>query len=118
MPLVNEELRKLAAAKMAQEKPGQTLQATAVVHEAYIRLDGAGQSRTFEGRANFFAATAEAMRKILIEKASRKHRVIHGEDRQRVNLDSAIATTAMSLDDLLAITGLKQKCWLYARLRD
>jgi RNA polymerase sigma factor (TIGR02999 family) len=103
LPLVYEELRQLAAAKLAHEKPGQTLQATALVHEAYIRLVGPDQLRQFEGRPHFFAAAAEAMRKILIEKARRKQRIKHGGDRQRVNLDSAIATATMSLDDLLAV---------------
>ena len=70
LPLVYDELRKLAAARLALEKPGQTLQATALVHEAYLRLVGPDQSRPFEGRAHFFAAAAEAMRKILIDKAA------------------------------------------------
>ncbi len=103
LPIVYQELRKLAAARLAYEKPGQTLQATALVHEAYIRLVKPDHGRRWEGSAHFFAAAAEAMRKILIEKARRKHRVKHGGDRRRVQLDSAIATTLMSLDELLAV---------------
>src|SRR5436853_3970011 len=87
LPLVYEELRRLAAQKMAHEKPGQTLDATGLVHEAYLRLfDGAGQGeggrRHWDGRGHFFAAAAEAMRRILIENARRKNRVKHGGDRQ------------------------------------
>src|SRR6185369_508534 len=72
LPLVYDELRQLAAQRMAQEKPGQTLQATALVHEAYVRLVGGGSSRPFKGRAHFFAAAAEAMRHILVDRARRK----------------------------------------------
>src|SRR5437773_7355082 len=82
LPLVYDELRQLAAQRLAQEKPDQTLQATALVHEAYLRLIGAaGQSSSavqWNGRGHFFAAAAEAMRRILIEQARRKHRVKHG----------------------------------------
>ena len=74
LPLVYDELRKLAAQKLAQEKPGQTLQATALVHEAYLRLVGAEQARHWDGRGHFFAAAAEAMRRILVESARRKSR--------------------------------------------
>src|SRR3974377_1768808 len=80
LPLVYDELRKLAAQKLAHEKPGQTLDATALVHEAYLRLVG---DQEFEGRGHFFAAAAEAMRRILIDNARRKKRAIHGGDRQR-----------------------------------
>src|SRR4051794_41559948 len=86
LPLVYDELRKLAAARMANEKPGQTLDATALVHEAYLRLVGDQQ---FSGRGHFFAAAAEAMRRILVEAARRKARAIHGGDRTRVDLDAA-----------------------------
>src|SRR5262249_36297993 len=78
LPLVYRELRQLAAQKLAQEKPGQTLQATALVHEAYLRLVGTGAAQTWESRGHFFAAAAEAMRRILVEQARRKRRVRHG----------------------------------------
>jgi RNA polymerase sigma factor (TIGR02999 family) len=84
LPLVYDELRKLAAQKMAQEAPGQTLQATALVHEAYLRLVG---DQHFANRRHFFAAATEAMRRILIENARRKQRQKRGGDRQRVDLD-------------------------------
>src|SRR5262245_64235314 len=83
LPLVYDELRKLAAGKMANERPGQTLQATALVHEAYLRLVGPGAEPHWDGRAHFFAAAAEAMRRILVESARRKHRRKRGGDRQR-----------------------------------
>src|SRR5262252_4570026 len=92
LPLVYDELRKLAAVRLAQEKPGQTLQATALVHEAYVRLVGGGQPAGWEGRGHFFAAAAEAMRRILVEAARRKNRVRHGGDLQRVELlDAEVA---------------------------
>src|SRR5437868_1173815 len=78
LPLVYAGLRKLAAEKLAHEKPGQTLQATALVHEAYVRLVGADQARGWDGRGHFFAAAAEAMRRILVEAARRKQRLRHG----------------------------------------
>jgi RNA polymerase sigma factor (TIGR02999 family) len=87
LPLVYDELRRLAAARMAHEKPGQTLDATALVHEAYLRLV---RDQEFDSRGHFFAAAAEAMRRILIENARRKKRAIHGGGRQRVDLDSRI----------------------------
>src|SRR5881396_4215657 len=80
LPLVYEELRKLAAVKLAQEKPGQTLQATALVHDAYIRLVDAEQAQHWDSRGHFFAAAAEAMRRILIEDARRKKAEKHGGD--------------------------------------
>ena len=83
LPLVYDELRRLAAAQMAREKPGQTLDATALVHEAYLRLVG---DQHFDNRRHFFAAAAEAMRRILIDNARRKRRPKHGGDRQRVAL--------------------------------
>jgi RNA polymerase sigma factor (TIGR02999 family) len=86
LPLVYEELRKLAAQKLAHEKPGQTLQATALVHEAYLRLVDAETAKNWNSRGHFFAAAAEAMRRILVEQARRKHRVRHGGSRQRVEL--------------------------------
>jgi|SRR5262245_9359472 len=86
LPLVYEELRKLAAAKLAQEKPGQTLQATALVHEAYLRLVGPSNPNGFDNRGHFFVAAAEAMRRILVDNARRKQRVKHGGLAERVEL--------------------------------
>jgi RNA polymerase sigma factor (TIGR02999 family) len=106
LPLVYDELRKLAAAKLAQEKPGQTLEATALVHEAYVRLVGApseGAARGWEGRAHFFAAAAEAMRRILVEKARRKHRQKHGGGLPRVDVELADIVAPMPDEDLLAL---------------
>jgi len=101
LPLVYEELRRLATQKMSQEGPGQTLQATALVplvHEAYIRLVGSEAPR-WRGRAHFFAAAAEAMRRILIESARRKQRLKHGAGRQRVELEDVdIAIEGPSID--------------------
>ena len=88
LPLVYEELRKLAAAKMAQEKPGQTLQATALVHEAYIRLVDVNTAQRWNSRGHFFAAAAEAMRRILVENARRKGRLRHGGGYPRQELSS------------------------------
>ena len=85
LPLVYEELRRLAGLKMSQELPGQTLQATALVHEAYIRLLGA-ENQNWSSRGHFFAAAAEAMRRILIENARRKQRRKHGGGHQRIEL--------------------------------
>src|SRR5438128_12452847 len=82
-PLVYDELRKLAAARMAAEAPGHTLDATALVHEAYARLVGGGTARDWDGRGHFFAAAAEAMRRILVEVARRKGRARHGGGRRR-----------------------------------
>jgi RNA polymerase sigma factor (TIGR02999 family) len=86
LPLVYEELRKLAARRLAQEKPGQTLQPTALVHEAYLRLVDVGGARQWNGRGHFFAAAAEAMRRILIESARRKRTDKHGGAHRRVEL--------------------------------
>ena len=86
LPLVYDELRKLAAARLSHEKPGQTLQATALVHEAYLRLVGKAPER-WDHRGHFFVAAAEAMRRILIEKARRKNRIRHGAGRTRLDLD-------------------------------
>jgi RNA polymerase sigma factor (TIGR02999 family) len=83
LPLVYDELRKLAAQKMAQEKAGQTLQATALVHEAYLRLVDVEQAQQWNSRGHFFAAAAEAMRRILVERARRKQRLRHGGSRTR-----------------------------------
>src|SRR5262245_28937811 len=84
LPLVYDELRKLAAQRLAQEKPGQTLQATALVHEAYLRLVDGARPAEWGGRGHFFASAAEAMRRILIENARHKKRIKHGGDRQRI----------------------------------
>src|SRR3954470_1542139 len=86
LPLVYDELRKLASRRLAQEKPGQTLQATALVHEAYLRLVDAGDARSWNSRGDFFAAAAEAMRRILVENARRKKSVKAGGDRRRLAL--------------------------------
>src|SRR5580765_5297924 len=88
LPLVYDELRKLAARKLAQEKPGQTLEATALVHEAYLRLGGNGAEPHWNSRGHFFAAAAKAMRRILVENARRKSRLKHGREHQRVDLES------------------------------
>jgi RNA polymerase sigma factor (TIGR02999 family) len=100
LPLVYDELRKLAARKLAHEKPGQTLDATALVHEAYLRLVG---EQTFESRPHFFAAAAEAMRHILVDRARRRKRGKHGGSRQRVSLDESIPASSCATDELLAI---------------
>src|SRR5688572_23732383 len=104
LPVVYDELRKLAAAKLANEKPGQTLQATALVHEAYLRLVGRDQSAEFwDSRGHFFAAAAESMRRILIESARRKRRLKHGGEHIRVDLDEADAVCTLPPRDLLAL---------------
>src|SRR5437588_10941372 len=89
LPLLYQELRRLAAQKLANEKPGQTLQATALVHEAYLRLVDVDKARHWNSRGHFFAAAAEAMRRILVERARRKKRGRHGGAWQRVDLDEA-----------------------------
>jgi RNA polymerase sigma factor (TIGR02999 family) len=90
LPLVYDELRKLAVQKMAQEKSGQTLQATALVHEAYLRLVGVESPQKWDGRGHFFAAAAEAMRRILVEQARRKKRIKHGGELRRADADELI----------------------------
>jgi RNA polymerase sigma factor (TIGR02999 family) len=102
LPVVYQELRRLAARKLSREKPGQTLQATALVHEAYLRLLGA-EGQTWKGKTHFFAAAAEAMRRILIENARRKHRLKRGGDRQRADVDEAQITIDGPSEDLLAL---------------
>jgi RNA polymerase sigma factor (TIGR02999 family) len=101
LPLVYDELRQLAAAKLAQEKLGQTLQPTALVHEAYLRLLGPGGERIWDSRSHFYAAAAEAMRRILIENARRKRRQKRGGARQRVELDSSQISYSSRAEDLL-----------------
>jgi RNA polymerase sigma factor (TIGR02999 family) len=103
LSLVYDELRKLAAQRMAQEQPGQTLQPTALVHEAYLRLVGNAPGRPWIDRGHFFAAAAEAMRHILVDNARRKRRVRHGAGRQRVPLEDQIAAPPDKADDLLAL---------------
>ena len=107
LPLVYDELRKLAAQKLAQEKPGQTLQATALVHEAYLRLLGSDHDQHWDSRAHFFAAAAEAMRRILVEMARKRRRLKRGGDRQRLDLDRLelpdhdVPNNLLDLDDAL-----------------
>jgi RNA polymerase sigma factor (TIGR02999 family) len=102
LPLVYDELRHLAAQKMSQETPGQTLQATALVHEAFLRLVDAEQAPHWNSRGHFFAAAAEAMRRILIDNARRKRRPKHGGNRRRVDLDEAVCVDD-AREDLLAL---------------
>ena len=109
LPLVYDELRKLAAQKLAQERPGQTLQATALVHEAYLQLVDTESSSPWQGRGHFFAAAAEAMRRILIDSARRKRRPKHGGDRHRVDLDDAGDAIDPPVDDLLALDKALEK---------
>ena len=103
LPLVYDELRKLAAQKLIQEKPGQTLQPTALVHEAYLRLVEAQKPLKWDSRGHFFAAAAEAMRRILIDSARSKARFKRGGDRKRVDLDHADAISLAAPDELLRI---------------
>jgi RNA polymerase sigma factor (TIGR02999 family) len=103
LPLVYSELRRLAAQRLAHETPGQTLQPTALVHEAYIRLIGSGDEPRWDGRGHFFAAAAEAMRRILVENARRKHRVKRGGTRQKLNLGQIEAVAAAPSEELLAL---------------
>jgi len=109
LPLVYDELRKLAAARLNQEKPGQTLQATALVHDAYIRLVDSDQAQDWNSRGHFFAAAAEAMRRILIEQARHRGRLKRGGQRQRVDLDSACAIDEGPSLDILALDEALQK---------
>ena len=102
LPLVYEELRRLAAHKMSQEPPGQTLEATALVHEAYIRLVGSN-SHGWSSRTHFFSAAAEAMRKILIDNARRKQRLKRGGGQNRVDLENAEIAAAEPSTDILAL---------------
>jgi RNA polymerase sigma factor (TIGR02999 family) len=103
LPLVYDELRKLAAAKLAQEKPGQTLQATALVHEAYLRLVDVDQAQRWDSRGYFFAAAAEAMRRILVENARRKRSLKRGGGLVRHELDEVELAVPELGDDLLAL---------------
>jgi RNA polymerase sigma factor (TIGR02999 family) len=103
LPLVYDELRQLAAQKLAQEKPGQTLQPTALVHEAYLRLVDVSEAQRWNSRRHFFAAAAEAMRRILVEQARRKSRHKHGGGRQRVPLEEAQPARGDEAAEILAI---------------
>src|SRR5687768_2900721 len=103
LPLVYDELRKLAATRMAEERPGQTLQATALVHEAYLRLVGGESDAKWDGRGHFFAAAAEAMRRILVETARRKGREKHGGGRRREYPDLDALDAGDPDQDLLAL---------------
>jgi RNA polymerase sigma factor (TIGR02999 family) len=105
LPLVYDELRKLATARLAQERPGQTLQATALVHEAYLRLVNVTQASQWDSRGHFFAAAAEALRRILVDEARRKRRLRHGGQLQQMPLDEKELAIAAPLNnvDLLAL---------------
>ena len=123
LPLVYEELRKLAAAKMAQEQPGQTLQPTALVHEAWLRLSG-GENVRFDGRGHFFAAAAEAMRRILIDRARQKRSLRRGAGAKRVDLNELEVAVAADDDTLLAVDEALEKLakedsdsWQFIKLR-
>lgn len=103
LPLVYEELRKLAKQKLAGEKPGQTLQATALVHEGYLRLVGVNNAQHWNTRGHFFAAAAEAMRRILVDQARRKQTVKHGVDRLRIDIPEDLAVPDSRAVDLVAL---------------
>jgi RNA polymerase sigma factor (TIGR02999 family) len=103
LPLVYDELRKLAARKLAQEKPGQTLEATALVHEAYLRLVDVDKAQHWNSRGHFFAAAAEAMRQILVQNARRRSRVKHGGGRTRIDVDDLEIAAPERSEDLLAL---------------
>jgi RNA polymerase sigma factor (TIGR02999 family) len=109
LPLVYGELRKLAAAKLANEKPGQTLQATALVHEAYMRLVGSDRLSGWRSRGHFFAAAAEAMRRILIDNARRKRRPKHGGNCKRVDLEESLLMSDDRARQLLALEEALEK---------
>ena len=109
LPLVYEELRVLARYRLANEKPGQTLQATALVHEAYLRLVGNDNDQSWDNRGHFFAAAAEAMRRILVENARRKGRDKRGGDWQRVDFENLDVFTSVTPDQLVLIDEALQK---------
>jgi RNA polymerase sigma factor (TIGR02999 family) len=108
LPLVYDELRRLAAIQLAQERPGQTLQATALVHEAWLRLAGS-ERQEYEGRQHFFRAAAQAMRRILVEKARRKRRLKHAGQLQRVDITEVDLPSPMPEDQLLALDAALNK---------
>jgi RNA polymerase sigma factor (TIGR02999 family) len=103
LPLIYAELRKLAAARMARESPGQTLDATALVHEAYLRLVDNNAEQHWDSRGHFFAAAAEAMRRILVDNARRKRSVKHGGDRERIDLEQEPLVAPARAENLLAL---------------
>jgi len=103
MPLVYKELRALASHRMAQEAPGNTLQPTALVHEAWLRLLKPEEQRRFQNRSHFFAAAAEAMRRILVESARRKKRIKHGGALERIDLDAVEVPLPMPANELIAL---------------
>jgi RNA polymerase sigma factor (TIGR02999 family) len=124
LPLVYDELRKLAAARLAQEKPGQTLEATALVHEAYLKLVDVEKAQHWNSRGHFFGAAAEAMRRILINRARDKNRQKRGGNRQRIDIEKIEFALDTPADDLLAIdealTGLakeNENCAALVKLR-
>lgn len=106
LPLVYEELRKLAAARLAHEKSGQTLQATALVHEAYVRMVDVEKAQHWNSRNHFFAAAAEAMRRILVDRAREKKALKRGGDWERIEFDTAGISDAAPVDELLAVHDL------------
>ena len=120
LPLVYQELRKLAAAKLSREKPGQTIQPTVLVPEAYLRLVDKDQQQHWNGRGHFFAAAAEAMRRIVVENARRKQRLKHGGELKQIELESAAAAIESPAEDLVALdeamTRLKERWPEKARL--
>ena len=122
LPLVYDELRKLAAARLARESPGQTLDAAALVHEAYLRLVGPAEGECWDNRGHFFAAAATAMRRILIERARRKQRIVHGGDRQRQELHADLIAAPAPNDELLdldaALTKFAERYRVNAQLVD
>src|ERR1700756_2817586 len=103
LPLVYNELRQLAAQRLAREKPGQTLQATALVHEAYLRLVDVDKAQHWNSRGHFFAAAAEAMRRILVDQARRKQADKHGGNRLRIDLPDDLAAPEARCEDLVAL---------------
>jgi RNA polymerase sigma factor (TIGR02999 family) len=109
LPLVYDELRKLAAHKVAHEKPGQTVSATALVHDAYLRLVGNGAEPHWNSRGHFFAAAAEAMRRLLVERVRQKRRIRHGGGRARIDLENLDVEAERSADDLLALDEALQR---------
>jgi RNA polymerase sigma factor (TIGR02999 family) len=120
LPLVYDELRRMAAQRLARERPGQTLQATALVNEAYLRLVGPSEDRSWDSRAHFFAAAAEAMRRILVDNARRKGREKHGGGRRREHAELDTLGAVESSEELLslheALEGLERHDPLKARL--
>jgi RNA polymerase sigma factor (TIGR02999 family) len=103
LPLVYDELRRLAAARIAHERPGQKRDATSLVHEAYLRIVGEAATQDWDGRGHFFAAAAEAMRRILIDNARRKRRPKHGGDRKRIDLEQCCTLAPAATDEVLAV---------------